>query len=529
MKVVSKLCLLLVALLIPLSSFAQHPIADPAISGRTLCQACHSTPGTWYGTYPGYATTAHYGAYDSSAFLNKTSAFCLQCHTTGWDTSKVWQGADEYVNIVLNSQGVKDSVIVSNSAAFLARVNVQCESCHEPPITTTTGFDTSLSATKCGICHGPMNDHSPTYVDWQASMHSVSKYANGTLTLTATNPNCSGCHTAEGFLQWVKQTGLSPTVVVPDTSKTVGITCAGCHDPHSGAITGQLRMAAAQLCEKCHNPEYDPDSAAAAAGAGTVPHHSTAFMFEGKGAYQFGQSVPSSPHTTVITQKCVVCHMATKPFVAGPPVVPAYTGHSFTPQKGACANPACHGTTIDTSAANPNPFDLFHTQSATDSIAGLLAAKLAKASHSDSATTAFKQALFNYNFYENEGSHGIHNTKYAQGILNLAIGNFSPTGVQKVPGAKPLTYSLSQNFPNPFNPSTVINFSIAKRGLVRLDIFDILGKLVTTLANQDMAAGEYRVVWDGADANGAKVSSGIYFYRIEAGSFNSVRKMLLIK
>jgi len=524
MKVVPKLCLLLVAVLLPLSSFAQHPIADPAISGRTLCQACHSTPGTWYGTYPGYATTAHYGAYDSSAFLNKTSAFCLQCHTTGWDTSKVWQGADEYVNIILNSQGVKDSVVVTNSASFLARVNVQCESCHQPPINTTTGFDTSLTATKCGGCHGPMNDHSPTYVDWQTSFHSVSKYtSSGTMTLTATNPNCAGCHTAEGFLQWLQQSGPSPNVVPVDTTKSVSITCAACHNPHSGAIPHQLRLAAAQLCEKCHNPEYNADSAA----VGTAPHHSTAYMFEGTGGWQYGTAIPSSPHKTVITDKCVVCHMATKPFSAGPPVVPAYTGHQFSPQKGACANPSCHGTTIDTSAANP--FDFRRTQTVSDSIAGVLTAKLAKATKADSATSAFKEALFNLQFYQQDGSHGIHNTQYAQGLMNLAIQNFTPTSVQQVKSAKPLVYALNQNFPNPFNPSTVINFSIANRGLVRLEVFDILGKLVTTLANQDMAAGEYRVVWEGTDANGAKVSSGIYFYRIQAGSFNSVRKMLLIK
>jgi flagellar hook assembly protein FlgD len=75
----------------------------------------------------------------------------------------------------------------------------------------------------------------------------------------------------------------------------------------------------------------------------------------------------------------------------------------------------------------------------------------------------------------------------------------------------------------------VINFSIANKGNVRLEVFDVLGRLVTTLVNQEMQAGSYRVVWEGSDRDGAKVSSGIYFYRIRAGSFTASKKMLMLK
>jgi flagellar hook assembly protein FlgD len=91
------------------------------------------------------------------------------------------------------------------------------------------------------------------------------------------------------------------------------------------------------------------------------------------------------------------------------------------------------------------------------------------------------------------------------------------------------SFRLYQNYPNPFNPSTVINFSIANRGNVRLEVFDVLGRLVTTIVNQEMGAGSYRVVWEGSDRNGAKVSSGIYFYRIRSGSFTASKKMLMLK
>jgi hypothetical protein len=86
------------------------------------------------------------------------------------------------------------------------------------------------------------------------------------------------------------------------------------------------------------------------------------------------------------------------------------------------------------------------------------------------------------------------------------------------------SYSLSQNYPNPFNPVTKINFSIPKSGLVTLKVFDILGKEVATLVNEVRNAGEHTV-----DFNALNLPSGAYFYRIEAGDFKAVKKMLLLK
>src|SRR5260221_1866488 len=89
----------------------------------------------------------------------------------------------------------------------------------------------------------------------------------------------------------------------------------------------------------------------------------------------------------------------------------------------------------------------------------------------------------------------------------------------------PLTYSLSQNYPNPFNPVTKINYSIAKDNKVKLVIYDILGREVITLLNNEFKqAGRYSVNFDGTN-----FASGVYFYRIEAGNFVQSKKMLLIK
>jgi hypothetical protein len=85
-------------------------------------------------------------------------------------------------------------------------------------------------------------------------------------------------------------------------------------------------------------------------------------------------------------------------------------------------------------------------------------------------------------------------------------------------------YELFQNYPNPFNPSTQIRYSVKESGLVTLKIYDVLGTEVATLINQEQNAGTYSVSFDGSG-----LSSGVYFYKIESGSFIKVNKMMLLK
>lgn len=93
----------------------------------------------------------------------------------------------------------------------------------------------------------------------------------------------------------------------------------------------------------------------------------------------------------------------------------------------------------------------------------------------------------------------------------------------------PLKFSLDQNYPNPFNPSTVIKYTLAHRADVELTIFNILGQSVRTLVNENLAAGDHTVVWNGLNEQGEKVSSGIYFYRIKTDDYVQSRKMILLK
>jgi hypothetical protein len=90
---------------------------------------------------------------------------------------------------------------------------------------------------------------------------------------------------------------------------------------------------------------------------------------------------------------------------------------------------------------------------------------------------------------------------------------------------KPLVYSLAQNYPNPFNPSTQIEFSLPKQSSVTLKVYNILGQEVATLlGNTTMTGGTHSVMF-----NARGLASGMYFYRLQAGSFTDVKKMLLLK
>lgn len=99
------------------------------------------------------------------------------------------------------------------------------------------------------------------------------------------------------------------------------------------------------------------------------------------------------------------------------------------------------------------------------------------------------------------------------------------TSTVGIPGnSTPLVYSLAQNYPNPFNPSTVITFSLPETQIVKLRIFDVLGREVISLVNGKINAGSHEIEWNAKD-----IPSGVYFYKLEAGSFTDTKKMILIK
>lgn len=107
--------------------------------------------------------------------------------------------------------------------------------------------------------------------------------------------------------------------------------------------------------------------------------------------------------------------------------------------------------------------------------------------------------------------------------LNFVIGT-NPIGINNISSEIPLDYSLSQNYPNPFNPVTNIRFQIPKAGFVKITIFDVLGREIESLVNENLSAGTYNADW-----NAENHPSGIYFYKVTVNEYVEVKKMILVK
>ena len=116
--------------------------------------------------------------------------------------------------------------------------------------------------------------------------------------------------------------------------------------------------------------------------------------------------------------------------------------------------------------------------------------------------------------------------------FDLAVGRMGAgvTAVEADASAgTPDSYSLSEAYPNPFNPETTIDFSVPADGHVSINVFNTAGQLVTTLVDKELSAGAYKATWDAIDQLGQSVSSGVYFYRMQAGDFSATHSMTLLK
>ncbi|PWB74269.1 hypothetical protein C3F09_04115 [candidate division GN15 bacterium] len=121
-------------------------------------------------------------------------------------------------------------------------------------------------------------------------------------------------------------------------------------------------------------------------------------------------------------------------------------------------------------------------------------------------------------------------------VMNRVAGSLAPANhmaQEPSPSSEsaliPAVFELAQNFPNPFNPSTAINFTLPSAMPVSLEIYNVLGQRVKTLVDATMAAGSHVAQWDGTDQYGGAVSTGVYFYRLVAGDQTATKKMMLLK
>jgi hypothetical protein len=113
----------------------------------------------------------------------------------------------------------------------------------------------------------------------------------------------------------------------------------------------------------------------------------------------------------------------------------------------------------------------------------------------------------------------------AGGILASRVAKWNGNaGIKKVSENIPNNFSLSQNYPNPFNPSTTIAFDIPITSYTKLIVYDLLGREIETLVNEELKAGSYKV-----NFNADRLSSGVYYYKLESGDFRQTRRMVVLK
>ncbi|MFQ5602414.1 MAG: cytochrome c3 family protein [bacterium] len=523
-------------------------------AGASTCRFCHAGSLAADQHTP-WLATKHAVAYDSvaafSEFLrNKVqrTAECLQCHTTGWDTTRANFGADDFVQVDYNLDEFNISFATDNdSIKFNVVKNVQCESCHGPAFDHIRDFRNVkppkiLGAEVCGACH--QDKHHPYFEEWSLSRHAeADTSSSGFLTSKFRNdPECSGCHTFQGFIQFVGTTlddtlNVKPHVETPPADDALPLVCAACHDPHEARHEAQLRIPPQDLCVKCHNPENAVPPA--------VPHHSTGSMFAGTGAvefegidYTFARISAHQVLGATAEKKCVACHVFQTPFEQGPPEVAAVTGHTFQPRKAACGQSNCHVGPLELEIPPGSGFKFDHrgtqtfTQTMLDSLEKMLANIqnniLPTGSAADSLN--YQKGLFNFQFVNNDGSRGVHNANYAEIILKTTVDFLNKsfvTAVEPVVASQtglPKTFALQPNFPNPFNPTTRIRFDVPKSSHVKLIVFNARGQQVATLVDERLQRNSYEI-----EFNASRLSSGIYFYKLVADNFTTTRKMIVIK
>ena len=144
----------------------------------------------------------------------------------------------------------------------------------------------------------------------------------------------------------------------------------------------------------------------------------------------------------------------------------------------------------------------------------------------EASPTAYAGA---YNAYPFSPSGIVYVSDHPSGLYLFSVEGHTgnATGVRN--GAAPSAVRLAQNFPNPFNPSTTIEFATESRAEVRLRIYGVDGTLVRTIVDSALPAGSHTTLWDGTDERGRAVASGVYYYRLDAGAASATRRMVLLK
>ncbi|HZW38123.1 MAG TPA: T9SS type A sorting domain-containing protein [Ignavibacteriaceae bacterium] len=197
---------------------------------------------------------------------------------------------------------------------------------------------------------------------------------------------------------------------------------------------------------------------------------------------------------------------------------------SFNGTSPGCAGSGCHTLTsgIVTATVLTNNQIRISVSGASGSVAGELVDTngVVVAVNNSTSSNPFTLTAPGAGTYTINAGYKNPARRYGSTTVSINI-----TGVnEKFDNSIPLEYNLYSNYPNPFNPSTMIRFSIPQSSFTTLKIYDIEGKEVASLLNEMKSAGNYEVTF-----NASQLPSGAYFYRIESGNFSSTKKMILLK
>lgn len=421
------------------------------------CQHCHA------GTVGQVELTHHSEAYADLAEKQSSAdnPYCLQCHTTGWD-SPIGYGETEITTYGDDLFGYDDYFGVEGDLAASRRASlegVQCESCHgpmgpefnshRPLISFSDHMVGETSTSLCAKCHGGQLD------EWATSGHA--NVVGGDIDLFneehyAHNSSCDYCHTSEGFIK-----ANDPSYAdyeFPEEQSFIG--CVTCHDPHAGAAgsgnASQLRAVGpqevlydaatdpgdaerprmegygtAQTCVQCHHARRDNANVAGqiANGSGHMgPHGSPQMdMFIGAGSYVIaGEEYDTTHYHQNIENACVSCHMVRETLLHGE--LQDHSFHSFTPEVGSCNTTGCHTTWTDFTVRDAYQAT---TLAKLDELAGKFgftdwAAFDEGWDSTDAAVEVWqREAAYAGFFVANDGSMGVHNPSYARDLLQNAI------------------------------------------------------------------------------------------------------------
>ncbi len=418
--------------------------------GGEDCMHCHVTTVTsWEGT-------GHHEAYEALDEDSRKNLYCVQCHTTGFD-SQVSFGdtviAEE--NYGPDLYGFDDYVNVETEEAAARRAaleGVQCEACHgpmgpefnehKPEVSFATRTENDVSLSLCSPCHGTQLG------EWVTSGHGTvqgGSIDDFNAQYYASSSTCQPCHTSEGFI--AANDEAFADYVFPAQKSFIG--CVTCHDPHDATNDHQLRelgsvevayhpgletgdpevpvfegYGVGQICGQCHHARRDNDNVAGQISDGDShfgPHGSPQMdMYIGNGSYEIDGYTYDRTHSHQnITEACVKCHMVREAVIHGETEEHAF--HTFEPDVGNCE--PCHTGLTD--------FDVDGLQTAIQGKMDELAQALG---YTDAATmletfdsTADgvepweREAAYALYFVSNDGSKGVHNPEYATDLLDNAI------------------------------------------------------------------------------------------------------------